>query len=569
MARKVFISVLGTGFYSECVYKIGEFRSDTTRFIQQATLQMLTQQKVGGEWTKNDQIYIVLTEKAKEYNWDIPSGKRYNPKDKKDEPYIGLKSALEQMSLPTPIKTIDIPDGNNEDEIWTIFDRIYKKLDREDRLYLDLTHAFRYIPMLLLVLVNYSKFLNRTNVEQITYGNWENRDCSKKPEVAQIIDITPLAALQDWTNAAADYLEHGDATKLQECARRGLTPLFSQGVEQIQTAREIDRFCKKLHSFCELLIFNRSFDIIAANECLALRQTSVQSSDKCISLTPLQPLFESIRKSTNGFYADNPYNMIFAAKLCLERNNFQSAITFLQEGLVTILCSRHNLNPSIKKERDLVGRAFEKCHRNNNQKAEPYAPTDDISESIIDSITTDPIMTSENVRLFIDVQQPRNDYNHAGMNDKPTGVAKLKKLIRESVETALSTGTNAISFHPSLLINLSNHPHENWSAEQKEAAKEYGEVRDMPFPAIDPEEDIEQIRERADEYISKIIKLNAKYAITVHLMGEMSFVVYAVSRLSERGIRCICSTSERDTEDLGGGEKKVTFRFKRFRDYDC
>ena len=155
------------------------------------------------------------------------------------------------------------------------------------------------------------------------------------------------------------------------------------------------------------------------------------------------------------------------------------------------------------------------------------------------------------------------------MNDNPTGVAKLKKLIRESVETALSTGTSAISFRPTLLLNLSNHPYEKWSEEQKDAAKEYGEVRDMPFPAIDPDDDADQIREIADKYIAEIIKLNAKFAVIVHLMGEMSFVVYAVSRLSELGIRCICSTSERDTEDLGGGEKKVTFRFKRFRDYDC
>lgn len=562
MARKVFISVLGTGFYGECAYTKDDFTSDSTRFIQQATLQMLTQKKIGGEWTKDDQIYIVLTEKAKSTNWNIPNNKRYNKNDKRDEEYIGLESVLETMGLSTPIKTIDIPDGNNEKELWEIFDIVYKVLKDGDELYFDLTHGFRYLPMLVLVLGNYAKFLKHTEVKSLTYGNFETK-------VKTIQDITPLAALQDWTNAAADYLEHGDATKLLGCARRGLTPLFSQDVEQIRTAREIDRFCKKLHSFCELLIFNRGFNIITANECLALQQTSVQSSDKCISLTPLLPLFESIRKSTNDFSAGNPYNMIFAAKLCLERNNFQSAITFLQEGLVTVLCSRHNLNPSIKKERDLVGRAFEKCYRNNNPNVKPYAPTDDISERIIDSIITDSLMTSENVELFIDVQQPRNDYNHAGMNDRPAGVERLKKLIRESVETALSTCTSGISFRPSLLINLSNHPYDKWTEEQKNAAKEYGEVRDMPFPDINPDDGTEQIRKKADEYISEIIKLNAEHAVTVHLMGEMSFVVYAVSRLSELGIRCICSTSERDTEDLGDGEKKAKFHFKRFRDYDC
>ena len=538
---------------------MGDTQYDKTRFIQKATLQMLD---VKEQWTEDDHIYIVMTDGSQEKNWET--------RTEDGVTIIGLDDTLKDMQLSTPIDTIKIPDGNNEDEIWQIFSNIYNILDKQEdgaELYFDLTHGFRYLPMLVLVLGNYAKFLKNTIVKSITYGNYESRD--KVTNIAPIINITPLAALQDWTNAAADYLEHGDATKLQGCARRGLTPLFSHGGEQFQTAREIDRFCKKLQSFCELLIFNRGFDIIAAKECLALQQTSVQSCDRCISLTPLQPLFETILKSTNDFSENNPYNMVVAAKLCLERDNFQSAITFLQEGLVTVLCSRHELNPSIKGDRDMVGRAFEKCYRNSNPKAKPYVPTDDISERTIDSIIKDSLMTKENVKLFIDVQKPRNDYNHAGMNDSPSSVAKLKKLIRESVEAALSTGASGLSRLPSLLINLSNHPYENWSTEQKEAAKEYGEVRDMPFPAIDPEEDTEQIRERADEYISKIIKLNAEYAITVHLMGEMSFVVYTVSRLTERGIRCICSTSERDTEDLGGGEKKVSFHFKRFRDYDC
>ncbi len=43
MGRKVFISVLGTGYYGECVYARDGFTSSSTRFIQHATLEMLTQ----------------------------------------------------------------------------------------------------------------------------------------------------------------------------------------------------------------------------------------------------------------------------------------------------------------------------------------------------------------------------------------------------------------------------------------------------------------------------------------------------------------------------------------------
>jgi hypothetical protein len=39
MGRKVFISVLGTGFYGACKYVKDGFVSTETRFIQQATLE--------------------------------------------------------------------------------------------------------------------------------------------------------------------------------------------------------------------------------------------------------------------------------------------------------------------------------------------------------------------------------------------------------------------------------------------------------------------------------------------------------------------------------------------------
>lgn len=576
MARKVFISVLGTGFYSECVYKMGEFTSDTTRFIQQATLQMLTQQNVGGEWTKNDQIYIILTEKAKEYNWDIPSGKRYNPKDKKDEPYIGLKSVLEQMHRSTPIEVIDIPVGNNEDEIWTIFDRIYKKLDREDRLYLDLTHAFRYIPMLLLVLVNYSKFLNRTNVEQITYGNWENRDCSKKPEVAQIIDITPLAALQDWTNAAADYLEHGDAAKLRECASIPLRNISRMTRGQDAAAAQLKRLTDCLSDFCQVVSLNRGKRIIQATESYGIK-TNLQGANESY-VKPLTPLFNSISDSVKDFKTGSINNMLLAANMSFKHQNFQSAITLLEEWLITLLCKRTNLDYHVESERDLISFALNKNKHCCIPECGAYRKKDDDTEAVIDDILSKIVKLGIDDREFAElwnkITTARNDINHAGFNGKAGQTKTLRKNIKTTRQNASALmisfeGIETSQSYSSLLINLSNHPYENWSAEQKEAAKEYGEVRDMPFPAIDPEEDTEQIRERADEYISKIIKLNAEYAITVHLMGEMSFVVYAVSRLTERGIRCICSTSERDTEDLSGGEKKVSFHFKRFRDYDC
>jgi CRISPR-associated DxTHG motif protein len=164
MARKVFISILGTGFYGSCQYASGSFTSDKTRFVQEATLEYIGAK----DWTTHDIALIFLTQKARKDNWEKSITKRVNNSTEAEESYIGLEQLLENMNLPFTPEGVDIVEGKNEDEIWKIFNTIYEKLEDGDELYFDLTHSFRYLPMLLLVLGNYSKFLKNVTIAHIS-----------------------------------------------------------------------------------------------------------------------------------------------------------------------------------------------------------------------------------------------------------------------------------------------------------------------------------------------------------------------------------------------------------------
>lgn len=118
-----------------------------------------------------------------------------------------------------------------------------------------------------------------------------------------------------------------------------------------------------------------------------------------------------------------------------------------------------------------------------------------------------------------------------------------------------------------MLINFSNHPSSLWEQEQLEAAKEYGEVIDIPFPSVDPDANDEEIQQLADHYVHKLLTFSSKQHITVHIMGEMTFTYKVVSQLKELGIECIASTTERDAEILNDGRKISDFQFVRFRKY--
>ena len=115
-----------------------------------------------------------------------------------------------------------------------------------------------------------------------------------------------------------------------------------------------------------------------------------------------------------------------------------------------------------------------------------------------------------------------------------------------------------------MLINLTNHPSVAWTAEQIEAAKEYGEIVDMPFPQVNPESDEDEINNLANKYFREII--DNKEVDAVHLMGEMNFTFALVTKLKLRGITCIASTTKRETVEENG-VKISKFKFVRFRRY--
>lgn len=116
-----------------------------------------------------------------------------------------------------------------------------------------------------------------------------------------------------------------------------------------------------------------------------------------------------------------------------------------------------------------------------------------------------------------------------------------------------------------MLLNLSNHPSSNWPESQKKTSIElYGRVEDMPFPQINPEMNESELDVCVEEYFQKILRLNPS---AVHIMGEMTFVYQLVTKLKNKGMICIASTTQRIAVEDGSGNKISKFQFVRFRKY--
>lgn len=119
-----------------------------------------------------------------------------------------------------------------------------------------------------------------------------------------------------------------------------------------------------------------------------------------------------------------------------------------------------------------------------------------------------------------------------------------------------------------MFINFSNHPSALWSEEQAAAARNYGEVVDMAFPAIDPAANESALDSLADDYARRILRLAPD---AVLCQGECTFVYRLVRRLDEQGVSVLAACSRRKSHETrcpdGSTLKRSIFEFAGFRCY--
>ncbi len=122
-----------------------------------------------------------------------------------------------------------------------------------------------------------------------------------------------------------------------------------------------------------------------------------------------------------------------------------------------------------------------------------------------------------------------------------------------------------------MLINITNHPKDNWTKNQTEIAeKTYGKIYELPFPNILPELttlEIIQLAKKYAEKVKQILSENISKNNAVHVMGEFCFVYHLVRILKDNQIDVVASVSERIVVNEKNGIKTSKFDFYGFREY--
>lgn len=427
MKRKVFLSFLGKTDYSPCIYRFPDgSKSPELRYIQEATLLNLVQHE---EWTSSDVAYILITDNVMKRNW-YDNGHIKEGKPTQSE---GLKSRLERAGLPMTIHAITgVPECIDIDEIMLLFSKIYDLLEDGDTLYLDLTHGYRYFPMLILVLSAYSRFLKNIEVKSITYGNFEATNEKEKP----VIDLISLASILDWTFAAGQYVKSGNVDELVRLGREELKPILKKNQGNDKSTIVLKNFIKALENFIDERRFCRGKSIILSTNYSYISDRLKELDDTNIVLPAFKPILDKISSTFNGLDTkENIRNGYLAAKWCFENGLYQQAITILQENMIAEVCMEVKIDWLSEEYRQFLGAAKT---RTSNSKAIIKLPNVPNNEEIFNAI-----LNSESWnRIKTDYQrlsEYRNNINHSEMNRSGQfNIKDFKKAIQKALDTCLN-----------------------------------------------------------------------------------------------------------------------------------
>jgi CRISPR-associated Csx2 family protein len=422
--NKVFLSFLGATDYIPCTYfreNVGEVNN--VRFVQQAMISLFCK-----HWTKNDRICIFTTNIAETKNWnDNGHVRRYASECK------GLKSCIEQLSLNADVNNIPIPEGKNENEIWEVFQIIFNSINTNDEVIFDITHAFRSIPMLAIVVLNYAKVLKKINLKEIFYGAFETLE--NPAEVGNIplekrrvpiIELTTFDKLMDWTIGIDRYIETGNAGMLSSLALSGIQPILKATKGKDKSAATIGALSRQLNIFASTIATCRGKKIPEAASDL---KRTVERSGKLSLLPPFIPIFERLKQQLQMFSGELVSDGVQAAKWCYKHNMIQQAYTILQETLISHFTAAIGENPMDMKVRKIASQAVTICatSKPENGWMKEAAENKEITHKFLRFFHSKP----ERVKLMRNLSKDRNDLNHAGYKSNPMSAEKFEKKFSE------------------------------------------------------------------------------------------------------------------------------------------
>jgi len=357
MARKVLISFVGTGAllkpysnesnkegvnarkYKSATYHIDGEKYETS-FVADA---LATHCKI-------DDIILIGTAKSMwEAVYETFCAKHGIEKD--DEYYLELgvhcenanhKSSLElpdieklESALGKQSHVVLINYGLTEDELNNNMSKILgieKYLISGDELYVDITHSFRSLPMLLMNTLIYMQNVSRKNINisHIFYGML---DVSGELGYTPVVDMKKIIDVNDWISGAYSFMEFGNAYKISKLLK---------SVENSASTSTI------LSDFSDSNNINNLYAL--QQQIQRLQAVSVEKLPDIAKMT-VAPVIKDFKSRLGTFNSTSEFQYKLA-RWHWDKHNYSSAYLTLTEAIITYVCEECKWNYTDQTERE-------------------------------------------------------------------------------------------------------------------------------------------------------------------------------------------------------------------------
>lgn len=371
------ITFLGPNPYEETTYRWGE-QEYTTRFFAEAV----------SAWLKPDRVYVLLTHEAKQSeNWG------------------DLQKCL---SDPSQVKSVDIPSGQSQEELWQIFREIDKKIvSHNDELVFDITHGFRLLPLLSLLVIAYLRQVKQVKLLHVLYGARDAHTEVNGKEISPVYEITPLVSLLDWLTAAEIFVSTRNGSQLA----RLINPISSQQIPAEKHSAESQHLAKLAESIQQVsdnVMLSRVLSLAhSVNEMY--RELNIPQTREAIAqkLPPLVPLLDEVRNKYKRFNQRTLEAQADLIEWYVEHGHVLQALTLAREWVVN-----YYLQSKGRK------RGW------NNKEAR------DDAEEELGNKTSDKRLR----KLLERIKEYRNDAAHCGFRSNPKSSSELIEGTRQVME---------------------------------------------------------------------------------------------------------------------------------------
>jgi len=257
--------------------------------------------------------------------------KKDSKKDLKEEDLEKLNSLIDENLSSNGSKCFIIKDGENDEELWAIFEKflfILENIDEDDEVYFEITHLFRSVSVMSFIMAEFGKTYKNFKLAGIYYG------MLKKDEPSLIIDISMFFDLLEWAKAIEEIERFASFDRLVKLSQDKIAKNGFNTLNNLNEAFEIANMTAMHNSIKNLA---NHLDYFSKNE------------NKIIAL--LSPRIEKFIKR----FAKKNLHSAFQfelAKYFGEKHNYALGYIALAEAILTYICEKKELNKHNKDDRD-------------------------------------------------------------------------------------------------------------------------------------------------------------------------------------------------------------------------